>query len=81
MKSCLFLQVHDPDSGVAIRSLVLTWPGEVVDLELPASGFHHVNGTNRFYLYERLTGKGMILCTWTFGLYGTLAIITSMYIF
>ncbi|RUS85336.1 hypothetical protein EGW08_006879, partial [Elysia chlorotica] len=36
----------------------LEWPGQVINLDLPASGFHHVTGTKAFYLYARLSRGG-----------------------
>ena len=52
------IQIYDPDASVAPRKIFLKSAGDVFDLELSASGFYHVNGTNPFYLYARLTGAG-----------------------
>ncbi|KAK3803130.1 hypothetical protein RRG08_060102, partial [Elysia crispata] len=50
------ITIYDPDASVAPRKIFLKSAGDVFDLELSASGFYHVNGTNPFYLYARLTG-------------------------
>ena len=54
----LCAQVFNPDSNEASMKINLQWPGDVFDLQLPASTFYHVNGTNAFYLYARLAGSG-----------------------
>ncbi|KAK3751449.1 hypothetical protein RRG08_051174 [Elysia crispata] len=52
------ITVFNPDSNEASMKINLQWPGDVFDLQLPASTFYHVNGTNAFYLYARLAGSG-----------------------
>ena len=54
----MLFQVYDPDASVPPRTISLKMAGDVVDLELSASGFYHVSGTNPFYLYAKLTGAG-----------------------
>ncbi|KAK3761302.1 hypothetical protein RRG08_014313 [Elysia crispata] len=49
------ITVFDSHPDVLSRKINLRWPSDVVDLELPASSFYHVTGTNPFYLYARLT--------------------------
>ncbi|KAK3786151.1 hypothetical protein RRG08_017372 [Elysia crispata] len=49
-----------PDHVVAPRHIHLQWPGDVIDLELLAFAFYHVNGTNVFYLYARPKGLGKL---------------------
>ena len=60
MPSYLGVQVFDSHPDVLSRKINLRWPSDVVDLELPASSFYHVTGTNPFYLYARLTRLGTI---------------------
>ena len=50
-----------PDHVVAPRHIHLQWPGDVIDLELLAFAFYHVNGTNVLYLYARPKGLGKCL--------------------
>ncbi|GFR85615.1 hypothetical protein ElyMa_000700700 [Elysia marginata] len=50
------VSVYEPTSSTLIREVTLLWPGDLVQLELSASGYHHVNGTHPFYLYAKLTG-------------------------
>ncbi|KAK3764723.1 hypothetical protein RRG08_042033 [Elysia crispata] len=58
------ITVHHQNPEVTPMKIYLRWPGDIFDLELPASNFFHVNGTSIFYLYARLTRSGG-LCSLT----------------
>ncbi|GFS27508.1 hypothetical protein ElyMa_005276300 [Elysia marginata] len=48
--------VNGSDPAAVSRTITLQGPGDIYHLELPASGFYHIYGTETFYLYAKLTG-------------------------
>ena len=56
------IQIYDSHTSGGPRTVTLLWPGDLFHLELPASGFYRVTGTNLFYLYATLSGARKNSC-------------------